>query len=188
MSIVSRRLFGSIRTAVYHFNRLSQRQPVVSAMLTTTTIATCGDIASQYYTHRYQYKPFHWDYRRTAKYGFYGLLIAPQMVQWYYFLNRFFPSHSAKTAVKRVCVDQVLWASYSITFSLGVCCALSGGNFHDIRHQLRTKWFDTYLACAMYWPPFTLFMFMMIPPHLQVLWLNVVSLGWSAFMSHQALG
>ena len=34
------------------------------------------------------------------------------MVQWYYFLNRFFPSHSAKTAVKRVCVDQVLWASY----------------------------------------------------------------------------
>ena len=87
-------------------------------MATTTTIAICGDIGSQYFLHRYQRKPFQWDFRRTAKFGLCGLLIAPQMVQWYMFLKRSFPDHSTRTAVKRLCVDQTVFSSYVLPISM----------------------------------------------------------------------
>ena len=109
----------------------SQRQPVLTGMATTTTIAICGDIGSQYFSHQYQQIPFRWNFRRTAKFGLCGLLIAPQMVHWLTFLKRSFPEHSTRTAVKRLCVDQMVFSSY---VSL---CRCKGFNLHIHHLQLR---------------------------------------------------
>jgi len=171
---------------MHQFNFVSQRHPVLTGIATTTSIAICGDTASQFISQKYHHRPFRWDFGRTVKFGICGFFFAPQMVLWYRNLNRALPGKSAVNVVKRLCTDQLVFASYSCAFYLSSCCILDGGTMQETLNELHSKWFKTYRALNVYWILPQIVMFSVVPPHLHVLWVNVVSLGWTAFLSHQA--
>eukprot|EP01083_Nonionella_stella_P026177 72040_1 len=190
MSAVALRLPLYIKSGFRAYSFLSQQRPLITGIATTTSFAVLGDIGSQYLVQK-NANPgamftFKLDVKRTIKFGFTGMLFAPQMVLWYRYIQYKIPGQSLKIATKRVMYDQFVFASWSTAYFLSFNKLLDGASVHDIQHNVHSKWVDTFTANALLWPPFQFINFYLVPPHFRVLGSNLVSLGWSTYLSFKA--
>ncbi|KAL6063110.1 hypothetical protein QOT17_011778 [Balamuthia mandrillaris] len=132
-----------------------------------------------------------WDKRQTFLMCLYGaLFVAPFAHTWYRFLHQRFPVQKGartlqrwKQTLKRTVVDQSV-AAPIFTTGLFVSRGLVAGQDADsIQQKMRQDFLKVFVAGLCVWPLAQFVNFTYVPLAYQVLFNNVVGLGWSTFSS-----
>lgn len=95
---------------------------------------------------------------------------------------RTFPAATAADALKRLAMDQFLYAPVFIGVFTSSLMALDG-RLAEIPNKLRNQWPGLVVANWKLWMPAQFIMFRFIPVPYQVLWVNGVSIIWNTYLS-----
>jgi len=124
------------------------------------------------------------DFFRTAKFAFLGtVLTVPALHYWYGFLTRIISGVQFSSTMKRLFLDQIFFAPFFLT-SFFSSALLLDGNAESIPTKLQNDLIGTLKANYIVWVPCQFINFMMVPPHLQVLFANSVGFFWNIYLSY----
>ena len=114
-----------------------------------------------------------------------GLIFAPLAHVWYNrVLERFLPGTSTRAVLTKVALDQTVWAlPVSSLYLAYVTVYINHGTVDDAERAIRTKIWPLMKANWLLWPAVQLVNFRFVPGPLQVPFINVIVLGWSAFLA-----
>lgn len=154
--------------------------PLVTKALTSMVIVGVGDVGCQLVTAEENVK---FDFKRFAIFTFLGgALVGPALHYWYGFLGRLVPGVGTVVALKRLAVDQTIFAASFIPIFMTSSLALEG-RFNDIVPSISREWFPALLANWALWIPANFINFRFLAPKFQVLFANVVALAWNGYLS-----
>ena len=170
------------------YSRKLDTHPLMTKAVTSGLISEAGDLFSQYIEFKRSMEvTFHWDILRTARIGVLGFaLVAPVVHYWYGGLARFFPGSSPMVVAKRVVWDQAFFSPLFLPTWLTSLWLLEGQTSQDISTMLQAEVPTALVANWALWVPAQLVNFRYIPGKFQVLFSNVVALGWNAYLSFTA--
>ncbi|BAM81597.1 similar to peroxisomal membrane protein PMP22 [Cyanidioschyzon merolae strain 10D] len=183
--------------------RSLQRYPVTTKSLTAASVGAAGDALAQLLERRQRtptaerlgdpgpQKPFNW--RRLVLFAtFMGVFSAPVSHYWYLWLSKRFPATNMVAVSKRVACDQLLMAPTIIPATL-FFLEYAGRKFVAgengdglLRHALQVASEETgrtLLANWTIWPIAQVVNFRFVRNELQVLFANLVGVGWNTFLS-----
>ena len=158
--------------------RLLEQKPLTTKVVTSGVIAAVGDVLCQ------SWFEGHVDGRRLAIFSFLGAaLVGPTLHVWYGVLNRLLPAAGTAGAFQRMAVDQGIFApTFVPTFISSLMC-LEGKSLTDIPSGVKEAWWPAVSGNWVIWIPAQLINFSLVPPHLQVLFANVVGMVWNVYLS-----
>lgn len=170
------------------YSRKLDTHPLMTKAITSGLISEAGDLFSQYIEYkRSKATTFHWDILRTLRIGVLGFaLVAPVVHYWYGGLARFFPGSSPMVVAKRVVWDQGFFSPIFLPTWLTSLWIMEGQTSQDISTMLQAEVPTALVANWALWVPAQLINFRYIPGKFQVLFSNIVALGWNAFLSFTA--
>ncbi|OQR88358.1 hypothetical protein THRCLA_10378 [Thraustotheca clavata] len=162
---------------------LLETKPLPTKIISSAGIAAFGDFTCQtvFEDHPFDTKRF----MIFTTLG--GVYIAPTLHVWYGFLNRAVTGVGKLAVVKRMMLDQFVFAP---TFMASFFAVLTATNDSEIsiaervRTKLNNDWWDAVKTNWVVWIPAQLCNFGLVPPPLQVLFSNVIGLFWNAYMSY----
>lgn len=153
-------------------------------MATSTVIAVLGDGACQIFIEGSGLSGY--SLERAMQIGAMGcILIGPVLHFWYGFLWRLLPRNDALTIVKRLVVDQLLFAPVAVASSLSFLAAAQG-QAADIPRRLKEQVPGAVLNNWKLWPAAQAINFSLVPVPHQVLFANAVSVFWNGYLSWSA--
>ncbi|KAJ1801181.1 hypothetical protein LPJ59_000505 [Coemansia sp. RSA 2399] len=180
----------------------AERQPLVTIALTNGAMGATGDVLAQCLfpasgpsngpSNGSKFNPW-----RTVRFFAYGCMFGPVAFKWYSFLNRRFPFPNASTAaqrlsahkptssaiIKRVAVDQIVFAPVAIAAFFTVMGAMEGKGAAEIRSSLRERYSKALVGNYMLWPWSQLINFGLVPLVYQVPFASLVSVVWNMYLS-----
>jgi len=126
-----------------------------------------------------------YDWHRTLKFFFLGgVVVGPALHHWYSFLVRFSPAQTTAGALKRLALDQLVFAPTFIPVFFSGLQFLDGNfDLKQLRGKLERDYVDTLVANYLLWVPAMLINFRLVPMQYQVLFSNAVGFGWNVFLS-----
>ncbi|CAM9862845.1 unnamed protein product [Pylaiella littoralis] len=126
------------------------------------------------------------DWGRTTRFALVGaVVVAPALHVWYGVLLRWLPGNAPTTVVKRVALDQLLFAPAFLAAFLSTVMLLDG-NAAKIENKLRADYTATVVGNWGYWIPAQLINFRFVAPVYQVLYANFVGFFWNIYLSYQS--
>ncbi|XP_049872915.1 protein Mpv17 [Pectinophora gossypiella] len=178
MSLVTMQRFAIFRA----YQRVLSRRPYLVQAIQTGALMGAGDLISQTIIEKKSFKQIEW--QRSARFSCIGLfIIGPTLRVWYGVLNKHI-GHTGKTvAVKKVFLDQVVFAPMVLCSLLCIVGASQGKNWDSIKQDLNTNYIDILKANYMLWPWVQLLNFYYIPLHYQVLFVQCVALFWNTYLA-----
>ncbi|ETW01228.1 hypothetical protein H310_06814 [Aphanomyces invadans] len=179
-SLASQTLYTSrARTWTSQYSTLLAKYPLLTKTLTSAALAGVGDIVCQLAIEDADAI----DFRRLSVFtAVGGAYIAPLLHVSYGMLNRMFVGVTTTAVLQRVAVDQLVLTPAFFVSYFALMQTLSPTNV-TIEDKLRQEWWPTVQANWIVWVPAQLLNFRFIRPSYQVLFSNVVSLFWNAYMS-----
>lgn len=159
-----------------------KRQPLLTKSLTSLTGFAIGDVIAQMAQpgkHKY-------DVARTVRLAAFGGLVGGPMAHgWFQVLDKGIlpsnPKHPVAVVSKMV-LDQVLMAPVGTCIFYMSLATMSGVPMKGIC-DVREKLVPTLVTSYKLWPAAHLVNFAMVPPHMRVLYINVVSVVWAVMLS-----
>ncbi|PPQ81756.1 hypothetical protein CVT25_013617 [Psilocybe cyanescens] len=176
------------------------RRPMLTQCLTAGVLFGAGDLIAQ---QAVEGKGRNHDWMRTGRLTFYGgAIFGPAMTKWYQLLNQMkFPSPT-KALVYRVWLDQALLTPVAVAFFYGSMSLLEGKpeeampRIQAVRHStiiILVFWNTDFAIRKAYVPtlirnwgvyiPTQIINFSLVPPHLRLVVVSVVSLFWNTYLS-----
>eukprot|EP00949_MAST-11_sp_MAST-11-sp1_P004754 g4754.t1 len=157
---------------------LLESKPLLTKSVTSMFIVGSGDMLCQGLL---EDGPF--DVKRLCVFTFLGgALIGPALHLWYGTLNRIIPQQTTAGALKRLALDQFVFAGPFIATFMSSALTLNGRP-EQIPAQLKKEWFPALVTNWQLWFPANFINFRLIAPRFQVLFANVVALGWNSYLS-----
>lgn len=89
-----------------------------------------------------------------------------------------------KQTVARVAVDQLIGGPFFPAIFFTSLTLLEGGTLRQVRERLEKSWFRTWCVGAMVYIPASAINMTLIPAQDRVLFVNLVSLNWNAYLSY----
>lgn len=130
------------------------------------------------------------DFARTARLvGFSALLGTPIAFVWFQLLDQYvMPTDptSPLAVFSKVALDQVLMAPCMTSIFFAAMASLEGSKREEVVQLVKSKLKPTLLANWTVWPIAHVINFALVPPAQRILYINVVNIAWTAFMSHMA--
>lgn len=111
------------------------------------------------------------DFERLTRFMAYGFAMAPIQFKWFGFLSRAFPITKTSAfvpALKRVAVDQVVFAPVSVALFFSVMTVAEGGGRRAVALKLRDMYLPTLKANWMVWPTVQIINFRLMPVQFQL--------------------
>mmetsp|Transcript_1490 Transcript_1490/g.4517 ORF Transcript_1490/g.4517 Transcript_1490/m.4517 type:complete len:194 (+) Transcript_1490:115-696(+) len=165
------------------YNARLAAKPLQTKTMTSFTGFILGDLVAQA-PDLMDGKP--WDAWRTTKLGLFGLCLhGPIGHYWYGFLDRAIMPTAAKSAgavATKTAIDQILWAPVFTSIFFGSMKFLDGKS-EQIKDEIETKLWPTMKVNWTVWPLAHLINFRFIPSSQRILYINVVQVGYNAFLS-----
>ena len=96
-------------------------------------------------------------------------------------MNKIVPGVGTAAALKRLMIDQTIFAASFIPVFMTSAMILEGNELSSIPPAVRREWFPALLANWSLWIPGN-FVNSVFTPRLQVLFANLVALGWNAYL------
>jgi len=171
------------------YMRLLEVYPLPTKAVTSATLYTAGDGIAQCVDGTVQKRGYNADRGlKAAIWG--GIIFAPLAHTWYNkVLEKYVPGVSNRAVFTKVFLDQTAWGlAVNSLYLAYATIAINGGNLSDARHAVETKMWPLMKANWMLWPAVQIVNFKFVPGPLQVPFINVVVLGWSAFLALLATG
>ncbi|KAJ3336807.1 hypothetical protein HDU93_002122 [Gonapodya sp. JEL0774] len=194
---------------LHRYMDLLASRPLATKSLTSAIIAGAGDIVAQAIESKLETsdsKPSssnwlppeqsksdsnptnflsRWSPQRTIRLASFGFLVAaPFTHYWYILLDRMFgPAMTLRPAILKVAVDQTIMAPISTTVFFTFHGIVQGWNARRIEAKLQSDLWPTLVANWAVWPAALSVSFRFVPLDLRVLWMNVVGLGWTTYLS-----
>jgi hypothetical protein len=166
------------------YNKLLLEKPVATKSITAGVIAFVADIMCQKLVKTEGKENDGIDWRRTFNFTLMQFaLIGPSLHFWYGFLMTRFPGAALVNTLQRVVLDQFLFAPFfviPVMFSAG---ALLNGKPETVVQKLEQDWKPTLLANWAVWIPAQFINFRFVPAQFQVLFANLIGLGWNVYLS-----
>ena len=165
------------------------RRPIQMAICTTGSLSFIGDGLCQCIEYKYtesSNSKFKWEIQRSLRFGFVGMLLGPCLSIWYTTLGRMIPGDSLAVALKRMVLDQSLFAPTIIAGVFTLNTFIDGGDWNEAVNRIKEQLVPTYKVNLMVWPFTQLLNFWIIPPQYRVLMANAVSLWWNSYLSYRA--
>ncbi|KAF0690267.1 Aste57867_18341 [Aphanomyces stellatus] len=161
------------------YSSILKKRPLLTKTLTSAAIAGVGDVVSQLVIE----SAGSLDFRRLVIFtAVGGVYIAPILHVSYGMLNRLFAGASTKAILQRVAVDQFLLTPAFFVTYFALMQTLSPDET-TIDEKLRREWWPTVQSNWIVWVPAQWLNFRYVALPYQVLFSNVVSLFWNAYMS-----
>lgn len=129
-------------------------------------------------------QPF--DFERLTRFMSYGFFMAPIQFQWYGFLSRAFPLTKASPtlpALKRVAVDQFIFAPFGLTCFFTFMTVAEGGGRRALGRKFRDVFLPTLKANFVLWPAVQILNFRVVPIQFQIPFVSTVGIAWTAYLS-----
>lgn len=125
------------------------------------------------------------DFSRIGKFTFLGVaLVGPLLHFWYGGLARGIPGVNLVSTLKRLALDQLLFAPAFIAIFFTSALTLEGKSFNEIMTKLNNEWVHTVQANWSIWTPAQFINFRFIDPKYQVLFSNCVGVVWNIYLSY----
>jgi len=166
------------------YMHLLHTYPIPTKMVTSGTLFGAGDGIAQYMDGTAKVKGYNTD--RTFKAVIWGgVIFAPIAHVWYNkVLEVFIPGTSTRAVLTKVALDQTIWGFFINSLYLSYAAVyINHGDLSSAKRSVETKIWPLMKANWVLWPAVQLVNFKFVPPPLQVPFINVVVLGWSAFMA-----
>eukprot|EP00879_Flechtneria_rotunda_P003491 GHRR01003720.1.p1 GENE.GHRR01003720.1~~GHRR01003720.1.p1 ORF type:complete len:234 (+),score=75.55 GHRR01003720.1:1580-2281(+) len=132
------------------------------------------------------------DFARTARLvGFSAIVGTPVAGVWFQFLDQYvMPTDPTNplAVCSKVALDQVVMAPFMTSIFFATMAMLDGAKGDDLAQAVKSKFKPTLLANWTVWPLAHVINFALVPPTQRILYINVVNIAWTAFMSHMASG
>lgn len=192
------------------YSKKLSTNPLLTKSLTGAIIAAAGDILCQAGTFdpskhidnakhqktRSTLEKFldgGWDYRRSFHFFVLGLtFVAPTSHYWYGALakNTLTKGQSFVQISKRVALDQFVWTPVFFVIWLGGFWSMESSevNPSKLQQQFKTSLPEVMVANWILWIPAQYLNFYACPLKFQVLFVNIIELGWNAYLSFAASG
>jgi protein Mpv17 len=165
---------------------LLDRRPVLTKAVTSASLYVVGDLLAQKLDgtlDRSGYDPVRG--RTALVWG--GVIFAPTAHVWYNrMLNPLFPGSGAKAVAAKMVLDQTVFALPANGAYLVCSNLLSGKSMEQSQAVLTQQIRPVMMANWAVWPFLQVLNFALVPPPLQVPFINVCILGWSAFLALKA--
>ena len=134
-----------------------------------------------------------WDYRRSFHFFVLGLtFVAPTSHYWYGGMAKhaWTRGQSMKQITKRVALDQFVWTPVFFVIWLGGFWSMEAGEINTSRlsQQLTDSLPEVMVANWILWIPAQYLNFYACPVKFQVLFVNLIELGWNCYLSFAASG
>lgn len=178
-SIQATRSFASSTGFIATYTRYLNEYPVLTKSLTSLVIAGAGDIVCQNFDANLKEFSFH-RFINMCIMG--GVLVGPGLHFWYMNLAKWVPGTSTIAVIKRLALDQLLWAPAFIATFFSLMAVLQGKG-HEIPQRLQTTYPDAVLANWKLWPAAQIINFKFVPLQHQVMYSNVIAVFWNAYLS-----
>ena len=111
-----------------------------------------------------------------------GLVIGPILHLWYSALGTLVTGTGWAVAVKRLLLDQFLFAPPFLALVLGLLTALEG-DLSKVMPKLKQDWANVCISNWKLWVPFQLLNFRFVPPALTVAAANCCAVVWNVILS-----
>ncbi|XP_013195451.1 protein Mpv17 [Amyelois transitella] len=158
------------------------RRPYLVQAVQTGALMGAGDLISQTLIENKSSKSI--DYRRTLQFSSIGFFVGgPALRMWYGVLNRYIGSSGKSVALKKVCVDQFVFAPMFLFFLLSAVGTLQGKSWDHVEKDIKANYLDVLKTNYFIWPWVQLVNFYYVPLQYQVLIVQTVALFWNTYLS-----
>ncbi|XP_064644188.1 mpv17-like protein [Lineus longissimus] len=156
------------------FRQVFRTYPLLSNMTITCALYCTANVAQQTVRRVEQY-----DWPGTARImtvAFCGY--GPVLFYWYKALDKYVPGKSFRAIILKCALDFFV-ISPPCLFMFFVGNSILEGQ-KDILAEFKEKALKTYITGACYWPPAQAINFLLVPPHLRVVYVGCCSFFWGA--------
>jgi protein Mpv17 len=108
---------------------------------------------------------------------------------WYNLLDQYVMPTDPTSPIavfSKVALDQVLMAPCMTSLFFAAMAFLEGSSRSEVVDLVKSKLKPTLLANWTVWPVAHVINFALVPPAQRILYINVINIAWTAFMSHMA--
>lgn len=124
------------------------------------------------------------DIRRTVKLTSMGLfVIGPGLRTWYIVLDKIIKGAPGTAALKKMLLDQGVWAPFFIALFFSLSDSLDGKSFQEIKSKLEVAYVPALKVNWMIWPFVQLANFYVIPLQHRIMVVNFVALFWNMYLA-----
>lgn len=167
------------RTPFETYSHWLNTYPLLTKAISSAAIVASGDVFAQLVVERSE----EFSFRRLLTMGIMGgVIIGPVLHVWYNVLNKVFVAQTTMGAVTRMAADQAIFAPLFIPVIFGFMFGVEG-RWDQLPDHLRNHWWDTTLTNWTLWIPAQFITFRFVPASFQVIFVNIVALGWNTYIS-----
>lgn len=133
---------------------------------------------------------FSYDLERTARLCLWSIFVGTPIGHfWYMFLDRnICPATptAGRAVLGKLALDQLVMSPAGLALFFWGIKLLEGGTLQEARANVASKFGPTLMANYVLWPAANFVNFRFIPSEQRILYINVIALFWTAYMSHMA--
>eukprot|EP01091_Cochliopodium_minus_P016726 TRINITY_DN634_c0_g1_i1.p1 TRINITY_DN634_c0_g1~~TRINITY_DN634_c0_g1_i1.p1 ORF type:complete len:205 (+),score=63.50 TRINITY_DN634_c0_g1_i1:66-680(+) len=160
--------------------QLLDTSPLITKSITSGVLVAGGDAVAQLFIE----KAPTYDFGRTLRFGTFGtLFVGPVMHKWYAVLQKLFPADNMSSAVKKLMMDQVIFAPFIVASFFTGITLLEGQGFGEVKKKFQNSYLEAMKMNYFIWPAAQSITFTVIPYNLRVPWVSCVSLVWNTVLS-----
>ncbi|CDW53985.1 protein Mpv17 [Trichuris trichiura] len=165
------------------YNRKLLLHPWKGQMVVAGFMMISGDLISQVAIER-RHSLNEIEAERAARFLFIGTFyVGPSLWAWFTFLERRVPGSTIGVAVKRMMLDQLVFAPISYLGFLSLIGFLRRMDGDGVLEKVKNEFWPVYLANLKVWPAVQLFNFYVIPVQHRLLITKCVGFLWNTFLS-----
>ena len=126
--------------------------------------------------------------RRLGVFGLYGLLCTGPMLHYWYGLLEYILSvkmnlHGNRKTAAKLAIDRCLWGPPFVLFTISFLQLLQTLSPKATADAIRKSYVAVLIMNQAVWVPAQLCNFALVPTELQVLFVNLVNVGWNTYLS-----
>ena len=125
------------------------------------------------------------DWKRSSRFFLFGTFIAgPTLRTWYITLDKIAKGTPKVAAMKKMAMDQLLFAPVFISFFLTSMTFFATGSMTTATEKCRHNFLEVLITNWKIWPAAQILNFYFVPLNWRLIFANVIAVFWNTYLAH----